>query len=168
VTQLKATGMVARAIRGALLDKDIYREVASAKSLDNEAWLLIGISMLAGGLVTLLYNPSITGLMTLLSGAAIRLFAWMAAILAVQLVASSWLKRRVGFDEYLRALAYAQSPMLLQVLPVVGPLVSLWVLGTAVAAIRDVAASETAQAGVLAVAGAVAFSVVLRMLGGTF
>jgi hypothetical protein len=175
-TQTGFGEMLGRMIRAALLDKTIYREVAADPSLQNEAWkvtaLIIVFSSIGFSLLSFSFM-SLPGLMSLGSTAVIQLVAWLARVWIVQMAASTWLQKQATFEQLFRSLAYAQSPAILQIVPVVGQIAGLWSLVTTTAAIRDVTGCDTWNAAILAVIGVVgvmvaaafASPIVLGLLG---
>jgi hypothetical protein len=177
LSKLNASGMstsaglgatMARMIRAALVDKTIYREVASNDALQKEAWTIAGLVVVLGsfGLSLLsLQTMSLPGLASIVSLSVIQLTAWLVGVWAVQITASTWLKSPTTFNQMFRALAYAQSAGCLRIVPVVGQLIGLWCLVTNTAAIRDVTGCSTEKAIVLTVVGIVAGAVAAAFVG---
>lgn len=160
--------IVGRMIRGALLDKIIYREVAADGMLQAEAWKVTGLIIVLGSIGFSLLSPSymsLSGLMALGSIAIIQLIAWLARVWVVQVAAYMWLQKQTTFEQLFRALAYAQSPAILQIIPVVGPAVGLWCIVTNTAAIRDVTGCDTWNAAILAIVGVVGVMVATAFAG---
>ncbi len=150
--------MLERMIRASLLDKEIYREVAGDRALQTEAWkvtALVVISASVGLILASLTRASLGSLTPMLSTSVVALIAFLARVWVVQIAASSWLKRPTRFDPLFRALAYAQAPFILQIVPVVGQIIGLWTLVTTAAAIRDVTGSDSTSAAILSVIGLV-------------
>ena len=146
-------GMIGRMIRACLLDKTIYREVFMNASLNNEAWAVIGLVIALTILGPFLLRFSLPGIMSIISMGLIQLISLLAWIWVVQMGSSIWLKRKLGFMSFFRALAYAQSPGILQIIPVVGQFVNIWRLVTSMVAIRGVTGCQTFQAAVLSIVG---------------
>jgi hypothetical protein len=149
-------GFVARMIRAVLLDKTIYREVAADASLKSEAWQVMGVVIIlsSGGLLLpSVLNFSLSALSLLVRIAVVQVVIWPVRIWLIQVVASAWLKTPTTFNQFFRALSYAQSPVALGFVPVVGQVIGLWSLVTNTAAIRDVTGCDTKNAAVLTVVG---------------
>jgi hypothetical protein len=149
-------GILPRMVRATLLDNAVYREVASDPSLQAEAWqvlILVVVLSSSGVLIASLQSLSASMLFSIVPAAVIQAVALLARIWVTRLVASSWLKTPIGFNPFFRALVYAQSPVCLQVVPVVGQFIGLWRMITSTAAIRDITGCSTQNAAILAVVG---------------
>lgn len=160
--------MLGRMIRGALLDKTVYREVAADNSLQNEAWKVAGLIIVLSSIGFSFLSSSFTslpGLISMGSTAVVQLIVWLARVWIVQIAASTWLDKKATFEQLFRALAYAQSPAVLQIVPIVGQIVGLWSLVTTTAAIRDVTGCDTWNAAILSVIGIVGVMVATAFAG---
>jgi hypothetical protein len=157
--------LTARMIRACLLDKTIYRETLIDASLDKDAWKVIGLVVVFSSVGPFLLSFSLPGIMSIISTCIIQLVSLLAWVLVVQIGSSIWLERKMSFNQFFRPLAFAQSPGILQILPVVGQIVGIWRVVTSMAAIRDVTGCQTFQAAILAVIGYVGAMAATRFIG---
>jgi hypothetical protein len=141
--------IVTRLIRAAMLDKTVYREVATDPKSEKEAWMVMGLII---GLVsfypylTSLGSFSASSLSRLASSAVLMAVAWLVRVWIIQMLANMWLGSKLTFQQMFRPLAYAQAPSLLSFLPQMSLLVTVLGIATNTAAIRDVTGCSTAQA----------------------
>ncbi|MCX7019421.1 MAG: YIP1 family protein [bacterium] len=146
--------VVTRLIRAAMLDKTVYREVATDPRCEKEAWIIMAAII---GLVSFYPYLSSLGSFTsssmtrIASVAAIQAVAWVARVWIIQMLANMWLGSKLTFQQMFRPLAYAQAPSLLMFLPPMTTLVTVLGIATNTAAIRDVTGCNTVQAVVLSV-----------------
>ena len=152
-TETGLGSMVGRMIRACLLDKTIYRETSINASLDKEAWGVIGLVIAFNIIGPYLVRFSFPGIISIISIGIVQLVSLLAWVFVVQMGSSLWLKRKMGFNQFFRPLAFAQSPGILQIIPVVGQFVNIWRLVTNMVAIRDVTGCQTFQAAVLSIVG---------------
>jgi ribosomal protein L40E len=146
--------MLPRMIRAVLLDKTVFREVAADASLQSEAWqvmILVILLSCSGVLIASIQHLSASSLYSIVPTAVLQIVAILVRIWLTQVVASSWLKTRTSFNQFFRALVYAQSPVSLQIIPVAGQFIGLWTLITSTAAIRDITGCNTKNAAILAI-----------------
>lgn len=137
-----------------MLDKNVYREVATDPKSEKEAWMVMGAIIALVSLypyITSLGSFSSSTLTRLLSVAAIQAVAWVARVWIIQMAANMWLRTNVTFHQMFRPLAYAQAPSLLMFLPQLSTPVAVLGIATNTAAIRDVTGCSTAQAVVLSI-----------------
>jgi hypothetical protein len=151
--------MLARMIRASLLDKQIYRELASNPALDSEAlqvtvvWIVMG-SM--GGLLLALSPSSALNITALITSCIAQAVAWVVRVWTVQITAANWLKINIPTRAWFRSMTYAQSAAALGIVPVVGPLLGIWALVPNTAAARDITGTDTGKAVILVAAGLLA------------
>jgi hypothetical protein len=160
--------MLPRMVRATLLDKNVFREVASDASLQGEAWQVIIIVILlgcGGVLISSIQYLSASLLYSLIPTTVIQLIAVLARIWLTQVIASFWLKTTISFGQFFRAVAYAQSPVGLQIIPMVGQFIGLWSLITNTAAIRDITGCNTKNAAVLAIVGIIGATAAVSFAG---
>ena len=137
-----------------MLDKTVYREVATDPRSEKEAWLVMGVII---GLVSLYPYLSSLGSFSssmgsrLASSAAVQAVAWVARVWIIQMASNMWLGTKLTFPQMFRPLAYAQAPSLLMFLPQMTTLVAVLGIATNTAAIRDVTGCNTVQAVVLSI-----------------
>jgi hypothetical protein len=147
--------------RAAALDSDLYDMVEDDRSLNREALLvvLIANTMAAVGTWIGLGEASSTGFwerirdwfgigtwtapteggffFVVLANVTLAVLGWV-----VWAATTGWVGRRVfggttDFGEMLRVLGYAQSPRVIAVVPLLGPVAGVWTLVAAVIAIRQ-------------------------------
>lgn len=154
--------MLQRMIRSFFMDKTIFREVASDRTLHGEAWkvaiLIIILSTLGWQILNLNFLTD-RGLIAMGAVIVIQIVTWLVRAWVIQFAAETWFHSKVNFRQLFRALAYAQTPVGLQIVPIVGQAVSIWALVTSTAAIQDVVSCNTKNAIILAIIGAVGVSV---------
>lgn len=148
--------LLARMIRASLLNKTIYLETLADTSLNKESWQIIGVVIALSSLGTLTFFRSFAGIMSVISSSIVQLIAWFAWVWVVQIGSNIWFKVRLEYHQVFRPMAYAQSPGVLQIVPVVGQIVSIWRLVTSTVCIRDITSCSTFQAMALALIGFIA------------
>jgi len=153
------SGMLQRMIRAARLDKTIYRELAKDSSLQNEAWkvmfLVLAVSSIGILFASIRYLSIGSGIYFFIT-VFLQVLAVMIQIWVTQRIAATWLKSPVGFNQFFRALVYAQSPAILNIIPFIGPLMWIWRVVTSTIAIRDVTGCSTKNAAIAAIIGLLA------------
>ncbi len=168
--------LATRAIRAALLDPRVYREVAASPHLQRDAWKLMGLAIVALA-VTLVLRSVLTGALVLPVGFLISLaitqaLVWLARAAAIHLAIVSWLKQPLTFTQSFGVLSYAQAPVMLAFLPVIGPAVELWVLISTAVASRDLTGCIPGRAIGLAICGWIGAQLIAwllqRVVGGAF
>lgn len=154
--------MLQRMIRSFFMDKTIFREVASDRTLHAEAWkvaiLVIILSTLGWQILNLNFLTA-RGLIAMGAVIVIQIVTWLVRAWVIQFAAETWFHSKVNFRQLFRALAYAQTPVGLQIVPIVGQAVSIWALVTTTAAIQDVVSCNAKTAVILTIIGAVGVSV---------
>ena len=156
-------GVVARLIRGALMQRDIYRDVAQRTDVETEAYGLAGAIILAGYVGAAFFSfAGLFGgfsLKVLLYVAVVQAVAWAAAVIAIQVAAKSLHQLELSPLVLFRALIYAQAGTLLSFLPVIGGLTGLWGGVCTAAALHDLTGKRTIDAVVLTLIGGLAAAV---------
>ena len=133
---------LARIVRGALMHKDVYRTTASTGSLTTEA-ICVAAALIV--LSTVGLNIGIllgTGSTYIIKIMIARAAGWIGAVVAVHYVAKEWQKIVVPPVVWFRGLIYAQSAMLLSIVPSLGSLANIWVGICTVAALQDVSGKD--------------------------
>lgn len=161
-----ATGAAAhRMLRAALLDANVYREVAKDPARTSEAATVAAVSLacVACGtsFVAIVTSLNVMFLLTLLAVQAIFFAAFVAG---ATLLAPTVIGKRLDALALGRPLAYAQSVGVLGIVPVVGPFFTLWRLATMTVAIKDGAGVPGPKAALLMVVGIVCGVIAVRML----
>ena len=157
-----------RVVRATFLDTAVYREVARDPGLQIESWqvaLVVIVASSAGSQILTLQFFSLPQILQLVSTAAVHIVAWLARVWVVQFAAATWLDRKLEFHPLFRALAYAQGPAALTLVPLVGPVLALWALVTSTAAVQDVIGCDTKTAVILAVIGAIGVVAAIALAG---
>jgi hypothetical protein len=156
---------LARIIRGALLDKDVYRSAASNGSLTMEAvWValaLIAISTV-GLSVGNLFGYGSSFLFKAMIGRAV---GWVAAVVAIHYVAKQWQQVEVPPVAWFRGLIYAQSPTLLSIIPALAGLASIWAAICSVGALQDVSGKDIKVGITLLLVAGLAVTIAAMVIG---
>ena len=163
-----APGMLEKLIRGAFLDGEIYRQAVADAGGSGSAFLVLVLTNLAGllgGFLVLLrmhfFLPKVE---LLVLSAVIGLLAVVAGIALMAALSQAVTRHKMSFGEMMRGVAYAQSPALCRVLPVLGSLLSLWCILTTVVAVREITGSDLSKAIGLSVIGVVGMIIVSASL----
>jgi hypothetical protein len=164
-------GFLEMFVRGAFLDGRVYRQAALDANGNNGAILALAIPFLASAVGSSLLGLAFTlgrafGLYTLYAmtvSFAIGILSTVAALFVMAALSQSITGWKLAFGQIFRALAYAQSPGVFGIVPVIGWLLALWRLPTSLAAIREISGGDTGKAAILLIIGAVA-SVVLGLV----
>jgi hypothetical protein len=155
-----APGFLEKMIRGAFLDGAIYRQAAADPNGTGSAFLAICIPVLArfAGSLLLAYRFQFAfrRIEVFVVSAVIGLLAEIAAIAVMAALSQAVTRRKMGFGEVLRGLAYAQSPGVLTIIPILGGLLSLWRIMTTIVAVREITGADLGKTIGLAAIGLVA------------
>ena len=150
-------GLMEMMVRGAFLDKAVYRQAAADLNGNTNALIAIIIPALAGlvgsWLLTSHYLFLARGITVLVISALIGLIALVASIWLMSALSQAVVQRKLDFGQLFRGLAYAQSPGVLAIIPVVGPVLSLWRIVTSLFAVREISGSDLVKSAVLLVIG---------------
>jgi hypothetical protein len=144
--------LIARAIRAARLDAELYEEVEHDRGATRQAAVVVvGTALLAGlGSVT---GVGIAGLLfvTVASLVGWAVYAWLAYFIGTRLFADT--ATSADWGELARTLGFAHAPralLITGVVPVLGAIVGLivafWVLATTIVAIRAALDFSTGRA----------------------
>ena len=147
------------------MDKDVYRTAASNASLTTEAvWVAVILIILS---TVGLQFGSLLGFGSgfLVKAMVIRALGWVGAVFAVHFVAKAHYKVDLPPVAWFRAMVYAQSALLLSIIPIFGVLVGLWAAACTVAALQDVSGRDTTTGIVLLVVAGVATVAVASIIG---
>jgi hypothetical protein len=162
-------GWLEMMVRGAFLDGRVYRQAALDVNGNGGAILALVTPVVASAIgSSLLSFGSMRFLgayfaFTMVVTAVIGVFSMVVALGAMSALSQSITGWKLGFGQILRALAYAQSPGVLGIIPVLGWLFGLWRIPTSLAAIREIGGGDTGKAAILLLIGGVA-SVVLALV----
>jgi hypothetical protein len=159
-----------RMIGAAMLDVSVYEEVEADESATSQAAGVVALVAVASAIGA--YHGGLGGIIAAVLGAFVSWALWAAL---TYLVGTRFLGGTATWGELLRTLGFAQAPGLLNVLgfiPIVGGLVRLavwiWMLVTAVVAIRQALDFDTGKAVITAVISCVIIFVVSVVLGIVF
>ena len=160
-------GLLEMMIRGAFLDGSVYRMAAADTNGNANALIAILIPAVAGMLGSWLLTYHFAffghGIFTLLTAAVIGVIALLASIGIMAALSQAVLRSKLTFGQLFRALAYAQSPGVLTIIPVLGSLLGLWRIMTSLVAVREISGSDVAKSAVLLVIGLVS-SIVIGLI----
>jgi hypothetical protein len=164
-----APGFLELMIRGAFLDGTAYRYAASDEGGNANAVIAILIPAVAGLVGSLLIGRNVLmfggySVMHVIVVAAIGLLATFASFAIMAAVSQAVVNTKLNFGQLLRGLAYAQSPGILAIIPVLGVLLSLWRLVTTIVAIREISGSDLVKSGLLLLVGVVAMIAISALL----
>ena len=155
-------------VRGAFLDGEAYRYAARDLNGNANAFLALALPAIGGLIGGLLagshlsfYTFSVTSTVLL---AVIGYGATLAAIAVMAAFSQAVLHTKLNFGEVLRGLAYAQSPGILAILPIVGTLLSLWRIVTSIVAMREISGTNAVKSAILLAIGLVTTIIVSAML----
>ena len=152
-------GLIEMMIRGAFLDRSVYRQAAADVNGNTNALIAVIIPALAGlvgsWLLTSHYLFLARGITVLVVSALIGLIALVASIWLMAALSQAVVQRKLDFGQLFRGLAYAQSPGVLSIVPVIGPVLSLWRIVTSLFAVREISGSDLVKSAVLLVIGLV-------------
>ncbi len=160
-------GMLEMMVRGAFLDPRAYRQAALDANGNAAAAGALGLTFLSavlGGYLIRFSLPGFSSIGFLAASVLLQVLSLAVAIVIMAVLSQPVLGRKLEFGHIFRALAYAQSPGVFSVVPVLGQLINLWRLPTSVAALREISAAETVKAVILLILGAVASSIVALVL----
>ena len=136
-------------MRGAaMLNIATYEEVEHDESLTAQAGMVVIMAAVARGIGG--FNQGNDGIII---GAFAALFSWLVWAGITYLIGDKLLKGTATWGELLRTLGYAQAPAVLFVIgfvpllgPLVGVVVSIWLLITGIVAIRQALDFDTGKA----------------------
>jgi hypothetical protein len=162
-------GWLEMMVRGAFLDGRVYRQAALDVNGNGGAILALVAPVVASAIGSSLLSFGYARFLgayfafTLVVTAVIGVFSMVVALGAMSALSQSITGWKLGFGQILRALAYAQSPGVLGIIPVLGWLFGLWRIPTSLVAIREISGGDGGKAAILLLIGGVA-SVVLALV----
>ncbi len=139
-------GIGSRIVRAARLEPALYEEVEADRSATGQAFLVVVLSSVAGGIGALGWvgSSGVSGLILGAIGAAVAWIVWAFLILIIGTKILATAETRSDLGELLRTLGFATSPGLLRVLGVIPGLgtlailaVTIWMLAAMVVAVRQ-------------------------------
>jgi hypothetical protein len=149
-----------RVIRGGLMHKDVYRTAASSGSLTTEAaavaLALIVISTVGLNVAGLFGYGASFFVKTMIARAA----GWAGAAVVLHYVAKQWQQVAVPSVAWFRGLIYAQSAMILSIVPALSSLASIWAAVCTLAALQDISGKDIKVSLVLLLVAGVAVTIV--------
>ena len=173
------SSLVQRMIRAARLDSELYEEVEADQTATRDAAIAVTIVAVAGGIggaIAAVMNPERGNpVLGLIFGILSALLGWVIWSYITYFIGTRLFQGRATPGEMMRAIGFAQSPGVLNILifiPLLGPLlgfiVSIWMLVAGVIAVRQALDFDTGKAVITTILGwlaLVAISVVLTVLG---
>ena len=156
---------LARIIRGAFMHKDVYRSTASNGSLTTEA-MFVAAALIVISTVGL--NVGIllgTGSAFLVKAMIARAVGWIGAVIAIHYVAKQWQQIALPPVAWFRGLIYAQSAMILAIVPSLGGLASIWVAICTFAAFQDISGKDIKVSITLLLVAGLAVVIVAGLIG---
>lgn len=153
--------MIRNLLRAMALDVDLYNHVEATPELTGRAFLVvvvanalasvgtwIGLEFSVGDQITsfferwLGFGPTPVNqeggfLVVVGLGVVVALGGWVVWAFVTAFVGSRLFKGTTDFGEMLRVLGYAQSPRVIGIIPLLGPVGSVWALAASVVAIRE-------------------------------
>jgi hypothetical protein len=177
--------MIRNLLRAMALDVDLYNHVEATPQLTGQAFLVvivantmasvgtwIGLEFSVGKEITSFFNrwlglgsSPLTEeggfLVVVVVGVAVAVAGWMVWAFVTAFVGTRLFKGTTSFGEMLRVLGYAQSPRVIGIIPLLGPVGSVWALAASVVAIREGQEFDTWRAIVTAGIGWLAWFIAL-------
>ncbi len=157
--------LVARVVRAARLDDELYREVATDPRATAQAFLVVLSAGLLGGIGGLSAGTDIVLLSVLLAPLGWVLTAVLAQLIGTRVIGA---EGSASWEQVARALGFAHAPALLgalAIVPVLGIAVALvlvvWRVAAMTVAIRASMGIGTGQAAMILVLSAVTLGVVI-------
>jgi hypothetical protein len=163
-------GWLEMMVRGAFLDGRVYRQAALDVNGNGGAILALVTPVVASAIGSSLLSFGYARFLgayfafTLVVTAVIGVFSMVVALGAMSALSQSITGWKLGFGQILRALAYAQSPGVLGIIPVLGWLFGLWRIPTSLVAIREISGGDGGKAAILLLIGGVAAVVIHLVL----
>jgi len=168
--------IIARMLRAAQLDVDLYNEVEKDENATTEALIVVALTALCAAIGTTLSGGGnlFSGIIWGIIGS---LIGWIVSSATIYGVGVYLFGGTATIGELLRTLGYATSPGILRILsfitilrlgPILGFVVSIWTLVTNVVATREALDVDTTKAIIISIIAFVIWMVVLTLLGGIF
>ena len=160
-----------RAMRAALLDRELFREVEEDTSLNREALMIVIVASIASGIaafITSLFRQRIgTAVLGLLIPSAVGIANYYIWAYVTQFIALNLYESETDLGELLRVLGYASVPRLLSLLgfiPCLGPVLSfaggIWALAAGFIGIREALDLDTTDTVVTVILGWLAIMII--------
>ena len=166
--------IIARMLRAAQLDVELYNEVEKDENATTEALIVVALTAVCAAIGTALSGGAnlFSGI---IGGIIVSLVGWIVSSATIYGVGVYLFGGTATIGELLRTLGYASSPGILRILsfiPVLGPIlgfaVSIWTLVTNVVATREALDVDTTKAIIISIIAFVIWMVVLAVIGGIF
>ena len=166
-------GFLEMMVRGAFLEARVYRQAALDVNGNGAAIMAILCPFIASAIGSALLSSMFTfrlggffgayALFSMVVGAVIGVFSLVVALFVMAALSQSIVGWKLSFGQLFRALAYAQSPGVLGIIPFLGWIFGLWRIPTSLVAIREISGADGGKSAILLIIGAVA-SVVLALI----
>jgi len=137
--------LVGKMVKASKLDVDFYEEVEADKDATTQAFLVVVLSSLAAGIglglqALLLGDGGINIVWGLIGGVLSAIvmwgvFAWLTYFVGTKLFAGP--ETSADWGELLRTLGFSTAPGVLRIIPILNFFVFIWMVVTAVIAVRQ-------------------------------
>jgi hypothetical protein len=157
-------------VRGAFLDARVYRQAALGVNGNGGAILALAMPFIASAIGSSLVGLRFAAflghfaLYTMILSAVIGFGATVAGLAVMSALSQSIVGWKLSLGQIFRALAYAQSPGVLGIIPFLGAVLGLWRIPTSLVAIREISGADGGKAAVLLIVGGVAMMVIALVL----
>jgi hypothetical protein len=145
--------MIERMFRATKLDVDLYEEVEHDQRYTTEAFLIVLIVSLLSALGALFIADDGGSRVALFAAAlVIGLLGWVVWAVIADFVGRTFFGATSDVGEMLRVIGYAQSVLVLAVIPFLGFLASIWSLVCLVVALRqglDISTGKAIAVGII-------------------
>ena len=151
------SSIVNKMVRAAKLDIDLYEEVEADRTATGQAFMVVLISSIAAGLglvlQVLLFSDNdieATDIIWALIGGVLSatvmwlVFAWLAYFVGTRFLAGP--ETSADWGELLRTLGFSTAPGVLRIVPLLNFFVFIWMIVTAVVAVRQALDFTTGRA----------------------
>jgi hypothetical protein len=168
--------LLERMMRAARLDSNLYEEVEADLSATSQAATVVGIVALCSGLgqgiALAMAGMTTQAVLGFVGGIIMAFIGWIAWSYITYWIGTSMFKGQATPGELLRAIGFAQTPGVLNILafiPVLGGIVGLavfvWMLIAGVIALRQALDLSTGQAVITAVIGIIPMFLLYCLVG---
>lgn len=152
--------MLERAFRAMRADPELFETVEHDSGYTGEAGIIVAITSVLGGLGALFAGGGLSGLLGGIIAGFIGWFVWagLTYFIGVRLFGGT-----ADYGEMLRVTGFAQAPLILTIIPIIGLFAFFWALWVAVVALRQGLDITTGKAVGVAVTGWIVL-IVLRSI----
>lgn len=143
--------MLQRAIQAAKADPNLFETVEHDDGYTGEAGIIVAVVSVLGAIGTLLAGGGFGGFIAALISGILGWFVWAGL---TNFIGTRFFGGTADFGEMLRVTGYAQAPLALTIIPIVGLLAFFWFLYVAVVALRqglDISTGKAVAVGIIGV-----------------